>query len=465
MLPIEIINLLENDKSLLKFKFQNNSVIIWPLIRHDIITQINNELNSLDYIASNKTIKIYDILKTLFFSVIKCPLFIKKSKIIFFNSGITNIKLENGIYFNRVTDYFHLCHNQNSVLIESTSNKSQLLPRFHQQVYSSFFFDIITQFILFINRKKQLIQSCEIDTLYDQVTSKINFKINKNNFKRIVNNNILKYHYSYNLYIYFFKIKKPKLLFVEDGSYGNKSYIIRAAKKLKIPTVEIQHGFISENHIAYNFGTKIIDEIEFKSYFPDYILLYGQFWSNMINHLSTKISIGNPYLEEKIKEIGIYKQMNSILFLSSGVTKNESISFLLNLMAVLKYKKTKIIFRPHPLEKNNAKNNYKELFENGIELDTNNDLYMSIRNSNIIIGEITTALFEAAALKKKIYLFNSSYTKLYNNKSITFQVIDEHNIHHILINEYKENDDSDYYWEKDWEVKYRNFIRPYLSNL
>lgn len=464
MLPIEIINLLENDKSLLKFKFQNNSTNIWPLIRHDLITQINNEMNSLDYIVSNKPFNIYNIFQTLFFSIAKCPLFIKKSKIIFFNSGITNIKLENGKYFNRVTDYFHLCHNQNSVLIESTSNKSQLLPRFHNQVYSSFFIDIITQFILFINRRKVLIQSCEIDNLYDEVTNKINLKINKSNFKRIVKNNVLKYNYSYNIYFYFFQIKKPKLIFVEDGSYGNKSYIIRAAKKLKIPTVEIQHGFINENHIAYNFGTNIIDDIEFKSYFPDYFLLYGQFWSNMINHLSIKISIGNPYLEEKIKEVGVYEQINSILFLSSGVTKNESISFLLNLIKVLKYKETKIIFRPHPLERNNVTTNYKILFENGVELDTNNDLYMSIRNSKIIIGEITTALFEAAALKKKIFLFNSSYTKTYNNKLITFKVIDEDNLNQILNNDQIENVDFDYYWEKDWEVKYRNFITPYLSN-
>jgi len=63
---------------------------------------------------------------------------------------------------------------------------------------------------------------------------------------------------------------KPKVIFV--NSYYGKMPIIKAAKDLLIPVVEIQHGMIEHDDIAYFARKPNLD----LSYFPDYFLCFGE---------------------------------------------------------------------------------------------------------------------------------------------------------------------------------------------
>jgi hypothetical protein len=465
--PIQLIHTLEDDSTLLKYRLKQNSLLIWPIVRHDIITNLLNDKNTLGYPSLNNKIKFGLVLKTIIRSFILNPFLIKRGLIIFFNSGVTNIKLENNKYFNRVTDDFYFFNPNNSVLIEDTCNRKLVYPRVHNKAYANLPLIIISKIVnkLFIKFTKEDIN--EIELICKEIEKKINFQISINTrlrLKKIIFYNCKQYLSSYFVYQQYLRIKKPKLIFVEDGSYGNRSYIIKAANKLNIPTAELQHGFVNENHIAYNFGKSMFENKEVHEYFPQYLLMYGAYWSEMINTISNKFLIGNPYLTNSVEKLNIQKKPNRILFISSGITVDETNEFVNNLVPVSEKLKMEIYFRPHPLEKDSILEKYSNLLDNGVHIDDNNNIYISFAEANYIIGETSTAIFEAASINDNIFLFMSNYTKTYLNDKIKFIKVDSENIESIFEKKsISSKDKNDYYWATDWEKNYSDFLKNILK--
>jgi len=83
-----------------------------------------------------------------------------------------------------------------------------------------------------------------------------------------LNNEIFKFHMQVKFYEIFFKIYKPKVIFVVC-SYCNFA-IVKAAKNLCIEVVEIQHGIINQAHYGYNSRIQVN-----KNYYPDLLLSFG----------------------------------------------------------------------------------------------------------------------------------------------------------------------------------------------
>ena len=84
-----------------------------------------------------------------------------------------------------------------------------------------------------------------------------------------LNNEIFKFHMHVKFYEIFFKIYKPKVIFVVC-SYCNFA-IVKAAKNLFIEVVEIQHGIINQAHYGYNSYIQVN-----KNYYPDLLLSFGK---------------------------------------------------------------------------------------------------------------------------------------------------------------------------------------------
>jgi hypothetical protein len=282
--------------------------------------------------------------------------------------------------------------------------------------------------------------------------------------KNIVIKNTEAFFKKKSFYDFFLKNKRPKIIFLEDASYGSRAHILLAAKKYKIPVVELQHGFVNEEHIAYNLGKGILEDKFSKLFYPDVYFSYGQFWKESINTPSKVVNIGNPYLEEQINEVSIIPRDNdkkTILFLSSAVAISESIDFLSALKIIADSYGYAVRFRPHPLERLSVKDKYSALFGIGIVMSEDIPLYNDLSNADIIISEISTALFEALALKDKVhFLFMSSYTKSYINDKIKIPQVDCDTIADIFKKQDAPND-INYFWEANWK---HNFERE-LKNI
>ena len=255
----------------------------------------------------------------------------------------------------------------------------------------------------------------------------------------------------------FLKIKKPKLIIVEDAHYFGHITFLLKAKKLGIKTAEYQHGYIGFAHPAYNYHENIFENI--KEYLPEYFLTHGNYWNEVSRTPSEKIPIGLVELVNKVKSTSIVeKKTKKILFISGGTVFQELNKLIESSLISLKELGFDILLRPHPSEAPAISDRYSNLIEKGVKIDIGN-LYETFNTIEIIIGmEVSTVLFEAICFTKKIYLINTEYTKFYEPKNPFIEFDNAEN----LIKSIKENrlilNDLNYFWEMDWKDKYKDFI-------
>jgi hypothetical protein len=471
--PSTIINSLEDDAGILNYRLSSGE-LIWPLVRHGVITSILNHNNKLDIALSRGEVNKFALLKTLIISIVKTPYRIKKGCVIFFNSGITNIKTEDdGKYFNRVTDPFYFqFKNGEARMIESTAFKVLQTPRVHNGVYPHFTLTLLAK----LKKKATRLGPEEFERLSDIIgylenkLSAQTIGFSKEEVQKIVTDNVLKYISSRQLYRNFVTSKKPKVIFLEDASYGNNAPILLAAKDNNVKVIELQHGFVNNEHIAYNLGSGIAGVSEMARYFPDYFFAYGRFWSNSINIPSTRISIGNPFLIQSVSKFeSVGRKSGSdrtILFLSSGVTIKETNDFLAVLAPLSRANSYHVVFRPHPSESKSIVERYKPALDLGISLSTNSALYADIANAGIVIGELSTALFEALAFSnKRCYLLWSSFTQSYLDHPMDMQTIDSDTVGKIFEERGEQTNETpgSYFWETNWESRFQEAMTAIID--
>lgn len=94
------------------------------------------------------------------------------------------------------------------------------------------------------------------------------------------------------------RIYKPKIIFLSCYYCGFHRALLHAAHKHNIKTVEIQHGIINRAHPAYN----VFVDLD-KSFFPDYLLSFGEYvklFFNKNNYFIKKdniLPIGSMYID------------------------------------------------------------------------------------------------------------------------------------------------------------------------
>jgi hypothetical protein len=198
-----------------------------------------------------------------------------------------------------------------------------------------------------------------------------------------------------------------KIIFLENGSYGYMSYILKWAAEKGVITGEFQHGVISKNHPAYNYSLGVLGS-EYKNYLPQYYLTFGKYWGSVISTSSKDVVIGSPYIIEYIKgmpEKNITIIKKRILFISGGTVYEILKSLAIELRKILPVSMFDIAIRPFPGEFASIKNRYSDLGKYDIALDFDN-LYDSLSSHDIIVGvEFSTVLFEAMLFDNKIFIF------------------------------------------------------------
>jgi hypothetical protein len=465
--PSQIIDALEFDNKILSFKLDDN-LPIWFLVRYDVCLAILNKNNNFSLAYKQQPLK-KSIFKTILFALIKSPLFIKKGQVVFFNSGVTNIKrFDDKYYFNRVTDHFFFSVKEQALLIEDTASGELKLPRVHNRVFPHLTLLILSKICCFKIKKSNSINET-IHNLTDFISTSLvknNLKFDIQEILKIITANVDVFLRKRSFYEWFLENKHPKILFLEDASYGSRSHILLAAKKYKIPVVELQHGFVNEEHIAYHLGKGIEKDEMSKLFYPDFYFAYGQFWKELINIPSKVINIGNPYLDEQVNSVKTIPRENNektILYLSSAIAVTETIEFLCKLKKIADFYNYSIRFRPHPLEQASIKEKYSALENIGISISGELPLYNDFSNSDIIIGELSTALFESLALKDKVhFLFMSSYTKSYINDKIKIPQVDIDTIENVF-NTQDYSGDINYFWEENWRENFEIELKKILK--
>ena len=259
---------------------------------------------------------------------------------------------------------------------------------------------------------------------------------------------------------------RPKLVFVEDGCYGSyNALLLRVCDDMGIPTAEFQHGWVGEQHLAYCYA---IDVPDYARYLPDYFLTFGQYWSDVLRKLPChKIVVGNPHLSSRVRNSSPSASGASrVLFVSDGNQSGEFSSLALQLRELLPADYD-IIFRLHPGEVPFLNQRYGSLLKTGsITVSTSGDIYDLFQDCHHIVGIGSTVLFEALPFQKRIYVLKNDYSRAYVPPSIGTWFTRATELAKSILSAGSDSAPPDwrYYWELNWESRFRSFLDAVLAS-
>lgn len=247
------------------------------------------------------------------------------------------------------------------------------------------------------------------------------------------------------------KYIKPKNIIISPNYELNTLMLIYACKRLNIKVVEIQHGYIGSIHIGYNYNFNYEDN---KNYYPDKILVFGEFWKNVIdfpNKEDVVIPVGFPEFEKNTNKLSINHDSKNILVISESNGKHDLSKLCVEFLKNNNPLDYKILFKLHPNECSSWKEIYPELINvnNLTVIDTiEKSVYDYFADSKFVVGTNSTVLFESLGFGLKTCILNTSdfntekininnYFEVINKASDLFKIINR-KYDNLAENDYKQ---------------------------
>ena len=410
----------ENEGHVLTFRYRYHNMLIWPFIRNVVWNAIYKSIYGdnaglVDSTVQNMTKgRIFSYKWDQFFKVSKNPLFShKQTDILYLYHVLGNVKDENGFYYNRIYDDFVALHDSTAI-IES----APLFRHFYPKKYKTFEADSIEilcafhEKIAILNRKDRE----TIDRFIAYLDSELPFEIH-DPWRRIIRVELERYAKNMKLiYSYYRKVfmnHSPKLVFVAQACDGSHMACkIKVLRDLGIPSAEIQHGLISDSHFAYNYSQAIYDSAEYLEYMPDFFLTFGHFWERLIRLPVKTVVLGNAnfnrnfereYSEKTVegsKKISS-KERNILILPSDTESYVELIEYIRENMP-----DKRLFVKVHPTKKQQYEM-LKKLEDDYVGVYIKENINYFFGQTEIVIGDNSTALYEAAALGKQVIIWNT----------------------------------------------------------
>lgn len=467
----------EDNLELLDFRFKYKDTLIWPYIRYAI--NLHGELHITNNYPTGKNdnsrkTPYLKILKSAWTWIIKNPYVAKQYPVLIFSSDVYNVVKKEGKFFNRLHDYYALLKPEDTLLIEKSKDYNHTKPRYNKNLR---YRDIIDLEVI-IKRKMSGVNNSDIltiDSFTQYLKSKYPIKFSQEFYDKL-NSILISYSQSLkpldHCYSRIFEKIKPKIIFFDDASYGSlHASVMRCANERHIVTAEFQHGYVGSTHWAYFHSKKLCKNKEYSSYYPKLFLTFGDYWNNNIQIPGEKIVIGNPHVFEKISGASKDKKINnSILFISGGLFP-ENIDLMGNItkrfMKIIKDRKEeyKIVYKLHPKE-SKIYNKYLEYFAgfNNIQVVKDRDIHELMAQCEVIVGEDSTALFEALLYTENIFVYESIRSRLAISKELGTWFKDESELYNLLVTGTCNNQIKDYktFWEPNWKQNYLNLLKKYI---
>lgn len=405
----------------LEKKYGLNSIEIdgfhpWIYTRFFVFQEILT-LESKDAITVNKKdffLHINDVLSAVFRK--KSPL--KKADICFI-SHRGRVMID-GVYECRFTDDLAEVF-QNSITLEHISRsypnfkptKTQNIAYSDLIVIKSHLYGIFNKYVFFRKFKRIHLKLTE---LFSEPFMELNheietdIKINKWVYEMAIM--YFSYKSRYKNYEKFLLKTSPKLIVETVGYNKNNMIINEIAKKIGITTIELAHGIRTSQYLAYSYP-----DDEHILQFPDKVFCYSDICKE---HMACPIKAENivvtgyAFFEKQVKKFNEkYKEDSNIkrlIFLSPNHSNRELYSkFALDINERLSPQGWKIVFKLHPTECSNWKQNFPLLVNSTIEIIDNpaTSIYeIFSKGTALVTSTLTTALFEGFGLGLKAFIYD-----------------------------------------------------------
>ena len=411
----EIEKFLKFEEAFLKEKIIISKFLVWPLIRQGVYELIFSHKNlSLGTSIDRK--KNFNISKTLVsflknISLLPKDLFslkgiFKKSEVLIINVSPKRVEID-GDYTN--PSLWNLTQSLKNYEISILNTQSvDLRIKGINKIDISYLLKIFTRLskiFYLIDRQWK-----DSEKIFSEKVKK-NYDLNLN-WKDIYSQIFKRNQYTSFFVELIIKFSKPKIIIYNDNGILNAS--INVAFNKKIPTVDYQHGLLSNYYVLYNHN-QFIDQ-DYKNYLSDYYLAWGSFRLSSYNkNYLTRVG-GNPFFEKKLKEYKfVKKEKNTILFISDGKTTKkvlQELALYLN-KGLDDYK---IFYKLRPEEYQTWQEDYSllEKISNSIYViqDDDIDIYYYFKKCEFVIGTNSTALVEAIPFSEVLVYKKGWYFEL-----------------------------------------------------
>lgn len=456
---------IENDNKLLDFTTYDN-VPIWMLSRwyllHDIVGGKLLGYKSPDRVRGINKKTINYLGRAFVHNMLNCSKQNNKEILLYSTNRKTFF---NGKFFNRYVDQLYLeFQNESCIVEQATLEWDWPFPRTSTNVYFDACAQVCGACVSSVYYKRDYESVYEMLRYFSRRVYKIAGLLFSNEEIHGYAVSISKFIVRMRYMARWMKKMLPqsiKVVIIVGAGFPYYYFMNQALKEKKIVSVELQHGYINGNNIMYNYADAIVNDERVKKGLPDYMLTYGEWWSNQINCPLTKVSIGNPYRQlcmENIKHVS--KDNRNLVVIGIGENTEKYIEFVKKICE--KFPQYNVKFRPHPGERDVAVNVINKM-DYEIILDNNIDIYETLANTSVIIGEVSTVLFEAIGIVNSIFLWNTEYSKTYLPKHPfkCFETIEE--LEKLVNSNLEVDGDSGLFWTENWNKKYSEFIQKVIN--
>ena len=468
----------EKNNELLKKEISN--VCFWQLIRFGLFQEIITSKYSLgvsqDSLANKSKIKRILFKAKQFKYAFPIGLFSKKKIDVLILNHPRRV-MNNGKYECLYTDEIIKSLDKRYLVIEDPYLRNHLKPIPETNIIYSDFITYLSTIYRFINRifRINIISKEErsyLINLFSTINNEFGDVIKKSIWLRKVEDIIQIYKVNRLVYKMIILLIKPKVI-LEVKSYGISRFAVNEiAKNIGVPTIELQHGIMGFQHVAYNY----LNENNLIT-FPDYLFVFGEYWKENARLPISKSKIrvvGWPYFEKQVAQNKRQSDHNiiTILFISGGEI-GKDLSLIANkLSKLIDFKTCKIIYKLHPGEYLRWREAYPWLVNNQqIDVIDNyeHDMHYYISKSTIQVGVNSTSIFEGLAYGLKTAIVNlygyermsdlylKGYAKLIENVDQLYEyIIDEDDNKNYL--------NQEYFWTNDSINKIKQNLEQILMN-
>jgi len=413
MSPIEFIKEIETKYNVKSINV--NSIELWPFLRVAYYFAFIEK-----YIDKEKEISLrtkIERVKNFFFGFRNL---FKKYEYILFSDTLER-RLVDSRYIDKIAEVLvsELSNKDKTLIVMDSKNESlsKYCNPWIENIISLDLFHTLCHLFLLIPQKNVINNEFLLKEINKRYNLDVNYRLK-----------ISRFFYYVKIFGWFYKIYKPKAIFINCYYSLTHQAALYTAKQMGIKVVELQHGIISKQHPAYNVFTKMD-----KHFFPDYLFAFGDYVKDQQNYINPEnvLPVGNMYLdyiknkykpsEETVKMFSNFKkQYKKIVAISSqSLLENKLIEFLKKSASLSK--DILYIFVPRDLSKDYSYANFPE----NIIIIKNLNVYQTIKEADFHSTLCSTCALEAPALGVPNILININglaknyYSNLLTNRDIT----------------------------------------------
>ena len=367
-----------------ELSLSNEELEYWDIFRHDLfmIVVYGENNKPLGSIVKKNFIYYVKLFFQIILAIVKLPfimIFNKNKRILF---KCSRYKIGNSFIDVNMQD-----------IEKSFKNKLFTIETYWN-------IDYIKLLYLKMHRKKNALSAGNVfsDTFVRKINNEFNISLQKKFYQERITDFLGETCYYRNLY----KILKPRsIFFIQNGIHKG---MIKAAKELQIPIVELQHGEFGVTHPAYFYPVGF-DKKHIVA--ADYLFVWSDFWKNRINFPGVKIiTMGNSYYFIKKEERENTKKYDFSI-ISNTLHTPIFDDFLENLFET--GYNGKICYKLHPQQKNeyeSIKERWAERKNVDVILFEKNAIDI-IKESSAIFAIHSTVVFQALDMNCKVILYKA----------------------------------------------------------